>query len=416
MITQQPIVIRIAALGLITINSLIALSGCIDSSGGNSDNGGGEKNDPTLPSPEEIETKVIDVSDSAKTAYLNITEGKIEQSANDSKPDNWHISFAGKQIRTNTAQGVRGFLGADAPEEFYDGDGNIDPQAVRDASPDDYRDRLIGSFEEIDASIKPAIAGDVPQDGSGDFFYRLDMSSMPPKLVENDDYGWLIRGRDGETYARMRATHFFFDMGGNEDIQYTFTMDLQPGDAGGFESHSNAADIEFSGELKRYRTDEKCFDFSEYDHQDKSPGEADCDSAEWDLKIFRDPTAAMGEDMTLLINGGFDRNGAPRPGDAAALGSLPWSDLADKHSAQDVLGYPDEFKQDSVQSIAADDWFVDIEGDNQHSRTIFPTYRVYVIDTDAAADDAPRYAFQIIDYYDEEDNPGHITARYVELP
>ncbi|WP_200195742.1 HmuY family protein [Halorhodospira abdelmalekii] len=395
---------------------MILLSGCIESSGGgggSSDSGAGE----ALPDRDAIQTVVIDVTDPEQTRYLNLATGTVAES----EPEQWHLAFSGRQIRTDTAQEVHGFLGTDAPSELLDSDGAPNLEALRNAAADDYIDLLIDSFAEIDAAIRPAISGDVPRDEPGDFFYQLDMSSMPPRLIHNDSVGWLIRGRNGETYARLRATDIYFDMGGSEGFRYTFTMDLQPRGAGGFESHSHAAGIEFSGELKRHRRDQRCFNFSTYDAQEHQPGAAECSGTAWDLKIFRDPTARMGEDLTLLINGGFDRNGAPRPGAAAVIGSLPWSELASKHSAEEVPGYPDPdaWLQDRVESIAADDWFVEISSEDLPSgeaRTIWPTYRVYVIDTDALDPLAPRYAFQVIGYYDSNGTAGIITARYVELP
>lgn len=409
-------------LSLLCLCATATLSGCLESSS----SGGGNGPKQTSPSLEQISTHTVTLSADGESSYYHLGRGAEVTADEGTSEAAWHLRFElsddidAPKLRLNGGEHgpgyVVGFLAKDAPDGFYDE--NTAPQRARfeQSDPESMKRRMLGRFETPEARLRPAISGEVPLDEPGSYFFKLDMSSTPPKLTENPANGWLIRGRDGETYARLRATNINFDMGGPEDVgfQYTFELDLQPQGAGGFESHANAADLEFSGELERYRLDEQCFDFVSFDAQDADPGVADCSGDAWDLMIFRDPTAQMGEDLSLLLNGGVDREGRPRSGAAAAIGPVPWSELSELQSASDLDGFPEDFVSDQLGGIEYHPWYEQFD-DGRGGSILLPNYRVYLIDTDIRDSDAPRFALQIVAYKKQADGKVEINFHTLQI-
>ncbi|WP_200195745.1 HmuY family protein [Halorhodospira abdelmalekii] len=271
---------------------------------------------------EGFEELQVDASDG--WAYVNLDRGAVV----DPDEDDWHLALNRFRVRLNSGPSgpgeVHGALGLQPPAALYSTDDSGNPDfdsplgaEFRAAEPRQHVARLVSTdFSDPDNSVSTEWQADRLVPAIGDEFWKMDRSDMPPSIVADEDYGWLIRGRDGESHARMRVTDLFFTMSGGADFKYELTLNIAEDGDGGF----GAEDVLFAGELDRNDGGKACFDFVS-----ATPGAADCSGDDWDLMVYWDGAdQGMGGDLFgILLNGGYGRNGEPRSGSAAVIGPAP---------------------------------------------------------------------------------------------
>lgn len=367
--------------------ALLLLSAC---GGGSSNNGGSpdEGNDDA----DDVRTASVDASDGEAYTHLDLATG---ETVDDPAADPWHIAFRRYAVRLNGgASGDGNAVGALVAEQahFYTEDGDPDANVFLNTSADDELDVLTAELDEPDDGdwVEDAITS-----AFADAWYVYDPATgmFDPEPAN----GWLVRSGSGEAHARVHMTELDFDSrAGNGVEHFRIEMDVQPE---GIEQFSDGFTTAFEGSIPAGGGSE-CFDF-------EAEEAVDCTGTAWDLRI-----GFAGRSFFLRTNGG-----ASGEGDGAAFGPVAWDELGEYQSGTiDADGNPVPavaYEVDSSSGIFDEaNWYAyNLSGEHQ----LWPNYRVYLIDTDGADDDAARYAVQITGYYDATGASGHPAIRWREV-
>ncbi|MDY0050652.1 MAG: HmuY family protein [Halothiobacillaceae bacterium] len=388
-----PVVGAAALLGAL----LLLLTGC--GGGGGSDATATPAPTPTpTPSPETVQLTVdasaggFPPNAAIGFTYVNLVTGTTvalsDSEAAQSK--DWHIAFRRTDIRLNG--GVSGLLGvkgaiAVTPDGFYDAQGTPITSTFKD--PNINAASMLAPFTGLsDAQVQtlsyksdaylPFIIGD----GSALSWFAYDMQTHT--LSANSDNWWLIRGAEGDSYARLHV------IGLEQNAkQVSIEMYLQPKGSAAFEGGAETwvADLGVSG------TTRACYDF-----ETRAPIACETGS-NWDLMVEID-----GRSWNLWTNSGNVKGS----GKGGAFGVLDASTAGSYGSA---AGVPNFFA-DSRGGVFADatstyNWALYSE------QKMWPNYRVYAIDTAGNG----RYALQILSYYHPGNGAsGHYSIRFRKLP
>ncbi len=365
--------------------STIFLSGC------NVD----EKDDPVSgdDSSQNDDFKSIQVDANSEWAYVDFSADS-EVSAG----DDWDLAFQSTSIRSNAA---RTELALAAPQmDFFDA-GAPNVNVWTNATAGSELEHLLANYSVDDLEFsQDSIDAVVGRDGVE--FYEF----VPPmSFSANSDAWWLIRSAEGDSYAKVNFT--------------TVNYDSTPGvhavtvEADFFVKGSD--DTEFSSTAVTWTRDEdgeNCFDFD-------SAAVVDCGSDTWDVQY-----ASIGRSMMILVNGGY--SGSQQGGVFIADDSDPSNELyamekadieaidvstleegdfvADAESTENMFYNPrGEFGSDY------NDWYAyALLG----GHGIYPNFRVYAVkETDT--DDVT--LVQVVNYYNDADESGHVTVRYRAL-
>lgn len=381
---QMPVCLH-AALGL---SLVLALTGCLDSD----DNDSGNNNDDDGGGGPGYSEVTLDATDTETWTHLNLVTGETTDA-----DGTWHVAAQRNRLKINGgASGPGNGVGAliQSQDEYYDEEGNPDPSVFLNRTPEDEVDTLLASFEE---PVTDDWYREVITNAFGSDWYEYDTATGD--MSANDQVGWLVRGHDGETYAALVVTDFVFRTRAGEGVEaIEFDLRVQPAEANSFEQ---AFSLREDGGIIPSGGGTICFHFT------GGGSSSDCSGDEWDVQLgFED------RDVFLRTN-----SGPSGPGDGALFGPMNRSDLDGYQEATHSPGgssIASHYSADATGGVFVEHpWYAyNLEGRHQ----LWPNYRVYLIDSDADDDTAPRHALQVINYYNEAGESGHITLRYREAP
>ncbi|MCP1727582.1 hypothetical protein J2T60_001582 [Natronospira proteinivora] len=365
-----------------------SLAGCFSSSDSDSPGNGSDNGDNDT----EYQAITLDATDSDQWTHLNLDNGEVVSAEQD-----WHIAARRTDLKLNGgASGEADVVGAliQAQEDYYDDEGNPDPNIFLNRQADDELDTLLAEFDEPDDQdwYREHITNAFDDD-----WYLYDPASG--NMEANSNLGWLVRGHDGESYAALVVEDFLFRTRAGEGVEaIEFDLRVQPAGASGFEQTFSLREddgiIPASGGVV-------CFHFAD------NGGSSDCSSDDWDVQL-----GFEGRDVFLRSN-----SGPSGPGQGGLFGPMDRDDLDEYQEATYTPGgqsIAHHYSADTTGGVFAEhSWYAyNLEGRHQ----LWPNYRVYLIDSDENQDDAPRYALQVTDYYDDAGESGHVSLRYREAP
>ncbi|RFA27248.1 hypothetical protein CAI21_15215 [Alkalilimnicola ehrlichii] len=367
----------------------VLLAGC----GGSSSS----ETDPPIELPETVTSTRVDASSYGQWVYFNLDEAKpvALSEAEAAASTDWHIAFRRFDIKLNGGTSGPGQVAGAVVKpqnHFYHDNGepnvsvftNVDLNAQAQLLLEDFPEpaRNAWQFDRLTSALR----GSSATDGG---WYRYDSDTFD--MVANPDNGWLIRSGEGDSYARLRMTELTFATRSGRGIEhFRFELDVQP--AGADQLYSSAV---FEGELP-LGGDPICFDFDSNLH-------TSCTGSEWDLQF-----GVEGHALYLLTN-----SGDSGPGEGGAFGPFEWQELSAFVSA--LYTPSGDSIAERYTADASSGLFVDMpwqEYDLLGGHRLWPNYRVYLIDTNRLTAEAPQYALQVTNYYDEADTSGHVSFRY----
>lgn len=177
------------------------------------------------------------VDASRGTAYFNLQTGQQVADAS----GNWHIAFYRYNVQLNGGDsgtgGVRGAAGP-VPDGLYDGDGQPVNDAFRDANLGAYALALLSSApvpaadaRDWKTDAKSSVLNPAWRRAQGDFdfgWYRYSMQNH--MLTATPENGSLVRGGEGNSYARVHLTEIRYadPSDANSRQTWTLAMDVQP--------------------------------------------------------------------------------------------------------------------------------------------------------------------------------------------
>lgn len=391
---------RIFTLAYPFVLGTVLLSAC---GGGDSDPGGADDSNPSS----ELRVLTVDASHDDEYVFLNLVTGQpvplTEEQAQSSTE--WHVALRRYNIRLNGGASGPGAVAAAlvAPQsDFYE---NGEPVASRffNATAASELDVLMTDFDEpssgswVSDGVETVLRGTSATSDDGWYIYDDFVNGH---MSPNSNNGWLIRSGEGDSYARMRMTGLTFRTRVGVGIEHLrVEFDVQPAgateftstavfEAGGGVDSGDPAIPPGGGEL--------CFDFD----ADETVA---CAGTAWDVKI-----GFLGQSLYMRSNGGVSGEG-----DGAAFGRFDWADLEQYARAThdpDGNTLTALYQQDRFGGIfSTQSWYAYGLGVGHQ---LWPNYRVYLIDTDTDDSDSPRYAFQVLGYYNDAGTSGHVSLRY----
>lgn len=377
-----------------------------DGGGGNGDGGGDDVAQRACGDADEngVVTCTVDATAQDTHVHFDFDSGEVValSEAEASNSEAWDIAFRRYFLMLNGGASGPGSVGgalSAAQDDFYAEGGEPDASVFTNATPESEYGHLIGELPAVEDWVTDSVttAFDVGVERGPTTYdygwYRYDVATG--NISANPDNGWLLRSGEGDSYARMRVTAIDFPTRAGNGIQsFEIAFDVQPADTQQFSGTAT-----FTGSIPG-EGGEVCFDFDADEN-------VDCTGTVWDLKV-----AFVGRDFHLRTN-----SGPSGDGDGGALGPSEWSELSAYPSATtsgDGGSLTSLYVADTTGGIFADSsWYAyGVAG----GHLLWPNYRVYTIATDTGDDAAPRYAFQLIDYYDESgETSGTVTFRYRPL-
>lgn len=335
------------------------------------------------PGPAEVTMLVVDATDRIEFAYVDLDTATVLGPDAASGTD-WELALRRFDIRSNGGSSGTGNVStglAVEPAGFYDGDGEPVVEAFANADPAAQLDALTTAFD-----MPETRADRIPGVFAEDWF---DYDFMTGIATANLDHGWLIRGGEGTSYARVRMNELDFPTREGNGI-VSFTVDVEVDDGAQL-----SASIPFTGSVPG-EGGSVCFDMD-------TNANVDCTGTAWDLQL-----GFSGRDTFLYTN-----SGGIGDGNGGALGPFPWTELeaytraTESPSGQDVTM---RFTADETQSaFNIESWY---EYNLQNQFRLYPNFRVYVVEE---GEDGPAYAVQVTDYYDDAEVAGHVALRWIEL-
>lgn len=368
-------------------------SGGSDDTGETSDTD--DLDDTGLVDDDPIRTLTVDATSHTDWAYVDLISGSVLSldAAGAAASTDWHLALRRFNIRTNGGDTGPGEVAVSlvyTPDGLFDGEG----------------DPVESAFQALDAETEAAkLLEDLPEpprgltnqrdrisNAFGDDWYTYNFSTGV--AAENDEVGWIVRGADGLTHARIRVTELDFPTrAGNGIESYQVQVEVQPDGATTFN-----APVTFSGSIGATGGLD-CFSFSAGDT-------VPCSGTGWDLQL-----GFLGRSFFLRSN-----SGDAGPGAGGAYGPVDWSVLS---TFSDALTHPDDgdisnaIQADSSESLLQREswWAYGIGGPHR----LAPNFRIYVIDPDPDDDTTPRFALQVADYYNDAGAGAHITLQWAEI-
>ncbi|MFK7161136.1 HmuY family protein [Marinospirillum sp. MEB164] len=370
-----------ALYGLVLASSLL-LTGCSDS---DSDSG----SDQGLPPVQGQQVMTLDATSQTDWVYLNLITGQVLDAEAAANSTDWHLAARRMDIKLNSgASGpgqVRAALVANQNHLYDQQNQPIESQFLgMSANSELYL--LDGPFSEPNSRswVSEQVSNTFGMDWA-------DYNHANGLYTANNQNGWILRSASGDAYAKMRMTALDFPTRAGQGIQ-SFAFDFYVQKPG--ESNFSTTPITWNGGA--LNNGSLCFSFV-------NGAEVACTGNHWDLQI-----GFEGRDFFLRTNSG--PNGE---GQAGSFGPFAWSDQATFVKAGDVPPRPG-FAADTTSGIFGQhSWYAyGVGGGHQ----LWPNYRVYLIDTDGSNAEAPRYALQVIGYYNDAGQSGHMMLRYQEAP
>lgn len=364
--------------------SSLLLTGCLDS---DSSSGSDSNDDPSeIAGMQEI---TLDATSNTDWVYLNLDTGETLELDSEAAAisTDWHLAAQRMNIKLNTgASGpgsVRAAL-AEAQEHLYDHEGRAIEAQFQGMSANSELYLLDGPFDEPGTRdwSSESITNPFGMDWA-------NYNGANGHYTANDQNGWIVRSASGNAYAKMRMTDLDFptrEAQGIKSFEFEFYVQQEG------ESEFSATPITWEGGALSSGT--LCFDF------ENNREVAACSGNDWDIQL-----GFQGRDFFLRTNSGVSGEGQ-----AGSFGAFAWSDQGDFTSASDVPSPQPGFAADTTSGIFTEaSWYAyGVGGGHQ----LWPNYRVYLIDTDSDNEEAARYALQVIGYYDDAGQSGHLSLRY----
>lgn len=320
-----------------------------------------------------------------KAAYFNLVRGEVVElsDAQAQVSTDWHVAF--KRTNTFFNGGVAGPGNVTSAtlatqDDFYNGDEAVDERffnATPESELEVFTGAVVGEQSFAADTPKPTITSD-----GGDASW-WSYNSTTHTLAAAPDNWSVIRGADGQSYAKMHVTAI-------DTAARSVTVELFVQGAGS--SAFSATPTTWTADLDDAAGGAACFDID-------TAAEMDCDS-QADLWDLRTEISASGRAWTLWTNGGAYGDG--RSG--AAMSGLDAATVAGYASAAEVPGFFADAMSNAVKDNA---WYAyNLSGNHK----LWPNYRVYAVDTGDGI-----YKIQLTSYYDPAaGTSGHITLRYAE--
>ncbi|MEM6927583.1 MAG: HmuY family protein [Myxococcota bacterium] len=336
------------------------------------------------PEPElgDIQTLTVDATDRENFVYVDLdTATVLDASAADGT--DWDLAIRRFEIRTNGGTSGSGTAEsglAFEPPGLFDADGEPILAEFQALDPDNTVDWLTGEIDDGEME-----ADNIPGVFAEDWFnYDFATGIATP----NPDVGWVVRGAEGTSYARVRMTQLDFPTREGMGIK-SFTVTVELEDTDGF-----AAPLTFEGSVPG-EGGSVCFDMD-------TDTNVECTDPSWDLQL-----GFSGRNTFLYTNSGGVGDGM-----GGALGPYDWTELSTWTSASTNPGGQDlstRFESDvSESAMSIEPWFAyNLQGQFQ----LYPTFRVYAV---SPSEDGPLWALQVTDYYDDDQVGGNVTLRWVE--
>ena len=188
-----------------------------------------------------VRTAQVDARDQGKWVYFNLASGtEVAESGE------WHVAFSRYRIRLNPAGGKLGAAVGLTPDGLYDADGKVQSAAMMAATPE-------STLASLTAAAIPATA-EWRKDGDSS---RLNLATSKRNDNGSFDYGWytyyptadlanaaglgatahviganadkgrLIRGGEGNSYARFHLTKVQYQDAANPRSPQTWTVEFE---------------------------------------------------------------------------------------------------------------------------------------------------------------------------------------------
>jgi len=332
--------------------------------------------------PGDVVELTVDASDREAFAYVDLDTATVLGSDAASGTD-WDLAIRRFEIRTNGGTSgpgdVMAGLAVDA-DDYYDESGDPIVKAFVHADPDAELPHLTADLED------PDLGSDTIVGVFGEDWFVYDFATGV--ISANPDVGWLVRGGEGTSFARVRTSELDFPTRKGNGIE-SFSVAVEVEGAGGL-----AAPVFFEGAVPA-SGGEVCYDW------DTATNVA-CTGAAWDLML-----GFSGRSTFLYTN-----SGDVGDGDGGALGAYPWKDLQAYTKASETPGGDDlspHFRADVSESVfTTASWYAyDLQG----QFLLYPNFRTYAVQI---GEGGARYAVQVVGYYDASEVSGHVSLRWVE--
>ncbi len=339
--------------------------------------------DTGSPAPDgDVVTLTVDATSRDAFVYVDLDNAEVLDASSADSSD-WELALRRFVIRTNGGTSgpgsVQAGLAFDPPGLYADDEPLLDGFLALDESE---------ALDWLTSELEPAsLSSDAVEGVFADDWYDYDPATGVASA--NSDVGWVIRGGEGTSYARVRLTELDFPTREGEGIK-SFTVSVEVEGPSGL-----GTPVDFVGSVPG-TGGEVCFDMD-------AGANVDCTGPAWDLRL-----GFSGRDTFLYTN-----SGAAGDGEGGALGPYDWTELetwtraSENPSGDDLSAF---FEVDDTESaFTIDPWYAyNLQGQFR----LTPNYRVYEV---SAGEDGPRWAVQVVDYYDEAQVSGNVTLRFVEL-
>lgn len=373
---------NIKLLAITTALASLSLAGCnSDSSSDDSapDNSDGDNQTPNV----SYTSKTVDASSHTEWAYFDLDSNSVVTEA-----EQWDLAFKRYEVILNTQ--VESALVA-SQNEFYDSEGVPNNTVFVNANVED-------ELEHLQAELDPDLTyqtGDANQAIGADGTNFYDYNPTNHRLYANDDAVWLIRSNTEQSYAKLRPVMLFDNDSGDSGAYVTaeFELFIQGENDNGFSSTAMSWTIDIPEGIGT-----GCFDID-------SASSVGCDSDNWDIKFELNTSGFV---FAITLNGGISGNGS-----AAAHGAF---DAADTNKLISGIQESEEeefnitqfhYSGDSQMSTFSENQWYAYNVNGRHQ--IWPNYRVYAVNTGETI-----YKVQLIGYYSDAAESGHISIRFEE--
>lgn len=333
---------------------------------------GGLQDDPTATptgdtsTPTATEPQVMEITvDTTAGAYVDLATGAtVDHTPQSAATDafGWHLFLDGADVFSNGGISGSGLCSLGLLDE-------PDSDAVE-------------ALEALQ-SPPPSWEADRRFDALGTQWHNYNQATGLFTAVP--DVGYLVRGGEGTSYARLRFVAMDFPSRDDLGVK-SFEISLEPQPTGA--DTFTGTPLSFTGSIPGEGGD-LCFDVD----TDNVVG---CTGTAWDVLL-----GFVGRDFYMRTNSGPAGDGSGGAyGPQSWVNLAPWTSATEDRDGNDITG---EYRPEALTSLVIDEpWFTG-EGFD-------PNHRIYGLDTDASDDDAPRFAFQVMGF-DGTD----LTLRYRRL-
>lgn len=354
---------------------LMVLAGCNPSS---SDDDSSSLDDTTT-------RATIDATSTTSWSFFSFDSGTTVDESED-----WDLAFSRYNVRSN-ADRVEMALAA-PQDDFYQSNGNPSANVFTNATANSELEHILADYDvdalDFEADTLNAVIG---RDGVN-FFANI----VPDVNSANDDYWWLLRSAEGDSFAKVNFTNVTYNFSSGEHST-TIAADffVQGSSDGSF----SGAPVQWSETIPPGST--SCFDFD-------AGNIVNCSTDVWDVQF-----KTINRGFFILVNGGVSGSGSAAVHQHDTNNesfAIEDADINDAEFSDGSALVSQTFSSDQAQNVFTDDDWYAYALLGGHG--IWPNYRVYSV-KETATDKVT--LFQIINYYNEADVSGHITVRYREL-